>query len=139
MANEEQVRILRQGAWIWNTCREDNPGIKPDLRRADLRGRPSSNRFVRNAELDEAINHELSEMRNFEFEGSNIALTDLRWANLSGVDLSEADLGWSDLRCAKLNDANLRDATIPEDLQQRSQNLHCLIGFAPRGSKEKHW
>jgi len=31
MANEEQLRILRRGVKAWNTLREKNPHVRPDL------------------------------------------------------------------------------------------------------------
>jgi len=31
MANPEHVKILKQGAEVWNKWREINPDIKPDL------------------------------------------------------------------------------------------------------------
>ena len=37
MADEEQLKILRQGIAAWNKWREENPEA-PDLRGADLRG-----------------------------------------------------------------------------------------------------
>jgi len=40
MANDEHVRILKEGAAIWNAWREEHPEIKPDLHGADLKGCP---------------------------------------------------------------------------------------------------
>ncbi len=36
MADEEQLKILRQGAEAWNRRRDENPGLWPDLSEADL-------------------------------------------------------------------------------------------------------
>jgi len=36
MANEEHLKILRQGVEAWNKWRKANPNIQPDLGRADL-------------------------------------------------------------------------------------------------------
>ncbi len=36
MANEEHLKILKQGAEAWNRWREKNPKIKRDLTKADL-------------------------------------------------------------------------------------------------------
>jgi len=36
MANEEHVKILKQGVKAWNEWREKNPQITPDLSKADL-------------------------------------------------------------------------------------------------------
>jgi hypothetical protein len=36
MANEEHLARLQEGVEAWNAWREANPGISPDLMRADL-------------------------------------------------------------------------------------------------------
>ena len=36
MANEEHLKILKQGVEAWNEWREKNPQITPDLSKADL-------------------------------------------------------------------------------------------------------
>jgi len=36
MANEEHLKILKQGVEAWNKWREKNPQITPDLSKADL-------------------------------------------------------------------------------------------------------
>jgi hypothetical protein len=38
MANEEHVALLRQGVKIWNTWREANPHVSPNLHDAVPRG-----------------------------------------------------------------------------------------------------
>lgn len=39
MANEEHLRILKQGAEVWNQWRQENLEIKPDLSEANLYGK----------------------------------------------------------------------------------------------------
>ena len=38
MANEDQIKIIKQGVEVWNNWRKSNPSIIPDLIEADLRG-----------------------------------------------------------------------------------------------------
>ena len=38
MANEEHLKLIKQGVDIWNAWREKNPEVCPDLSQADLRG-----------------------------------------------------------------------------------------------------
>ncbi len=40
MGNREHLKLLTQGAEVWNDWREKNPGVIPDLEEADL-GRAS--------------------------------------------------------------------------------------------------
>jgi hypothetical protein len=82
MANEEQLRILKQGPVAWNAWRQ-KAGRKAyiDLNKADL-------------------------------NKADLSRADLSRANLSGTDLWLADLGWADLREANLSGANLRVADL---------------------------
>jgi len=36
MANEEHLKILKQGVEVWNKWREENPQEKPELQRVNL-------------------------------------------------------------------------------------------------------
>ena len=36
MANEEHLKILKQGVEVWNKWRNANPEIKPNLDKADI-------------------------------------------------------------------------------------------------------
>ena len=38
MADEEHLKVLRQGAEAWNAWRRDNPNVRPDLSGAFLIG-----------------------------------------------------------------------------------------------------
>jgi len=38
MANQEHVKAIKQGVHYWNTWREENPDVVPDLAWADLVG-----------------------------------------------------------------------------------------------------
>ena len=75
MADEEQVRILREGVGAWNRWREQHPDVRPDLKKADLGG----------ADLSEA---NLSEA---DLRGANIRLTNLTMSEFRGADLSGAE------------------------------------------------
>ena len=62
MANEEHLKILKQGVKAWNLWREENPNISPDLSGAYLSG----------ADLSRA-----------NLIGADLSVADLRGANLS--------------------------------------------------------
>jgi hypothetical protein len=67
MANNDHLTRLQEGVEDWNTWRENNRGIRPDLQEADLRG---------------------VHLRGAQLRGAH-----LRGADLTGADLSEADIG----------------------------------------------
>jgi uncharacterized protein YjbI with pentapeptide repeats len=112
MANSNHVRIIRKGPGVWNSWREENPGIIPDLSGANLCGIPVMKQGLRVADIDKISVLELDNQMVCELEGASIVITNLRYANLSGVDLSGANLRLSDLRGANLSNADLRNAQL---------------------------
>jgi hypothetical protein len=121
MADEEQLRILKQGVGAWNAWRSQTGRTLIDLRGADL-----SLADLRRANLSEAdliganlslANLSLANLSEADLieaclHGANLIEADLRGANLSEADLSSADLSSADLRGANLIDPNLRGATF---------------------------
>jgi len=102
MADEEHLKILRQGVAAWNEWREKNPDLAhPDLRGSDLGG----------AELREA------NLETVFLEGANLAFARLDGANLNqahlvGANLTEAYLMHADLSGANLNRVHLGGAKL---------------------------
>jgi len=86
MANPQHLDLLRQGVTAWNAWRKANPGLAPDLRRADL--------------------------FKARLSGADLSHADLRKANLSLADLSRASLAFADLKGARLSFANLAQADL---------------------------
>jgi uncharacterized protein YjbI with pentapeptide repeats len=76
------LSILKSGVEEWNSWREKNPTIIPDLKGADLRG----------LKLVEA-NFSKANLQGANFEGS-----DLRVADFSKANLREADFGVNGIR-----------------------------------------
>ncbi|MGJ3252156.1 MAG: pentapeptide repeat-containing protein, partial [Elainellaceae cyanobacterium] len=101
MANEEHVKILKQGVEAWNLWRQENPEVKPDLRSADLRSANLSNANLSNANLSNA------NLRYSDLSAANLSYSNLSAANLSAADLSYSNLSNSNLRYSDLNAANL--------------------------------
>ena len=66
MANEEHLKILKQGVKKWNEWREENPDIKPDLQEANL--------------------------STLDLRGANFKAANLLRADLPAVDVREANL-----------------------------------------------
>jgi hypothetical protein len=91
MANDEHLKILKQGVEVWNHWRSENPTIRPDLHRAKL---------IR------------ADLRNANFSGAYFIKADLCGTRLQGADLHGANLIRADLRGAQLSGANLTDANL---------------------------
>jgi hypothetical protein len=106
MANEEHLKILKQGVYDWNEWRWENRDVRPDLRRADLRRAD-----LCGADLSEADLHgaDLSEARLFS---ADLSEADLSEANLNGAELLQAHLHAANLSRTKLHGADLRQANL---------------------------
>lgn len=124
MANEDQLRIIRQGVEAWNKWRKENPDQEIDLSEANLGGVNLGGmsfsdellilgRPVSGAEF-------YSVLQNIEFSGQNIlsyviySSTDIRKANLIRANLSKANLIGANLIGAILIEANLSEANLSE-------------------------
>jgi uncharacterized protein YjbI with pentapeptide repeats len=106
MANEEHVAKLNEGVTAWKAWREENPDIRPNLRRANLRRANLRRADLSRADLTSA---DLSEA---DLRRANLSETDLNWAWLRGANLRGANLRWAKLRGANLRKANLRGANF---------------------------
>jgi hypothetical protein len=93
---EEHLKILKQGVRIWNQWREENPDIRPNLRRAGLNQADLGEANLSRADLDRA-----------DLSRANLSFADLHRADLNRTDLKRANLGGADLGGANLFRANL--------------------------------
>lgn len=103
MAKEEHLEQLKQGVEHWNTWREQNQDIQPDLVGANLRL----------AEL-RWVNFREAHLRGANLYGASLSKADLYQSDLSEANLSRAYLGRADLTLANLNRANLEEADLSE-------------------------
>jgi hypothetical protein len=106
MANEEHLKLIKQGVEAWNAWRHENPDIRPDLSEADLDGARLGKVDLRGADL-----------RRASFYRANLSDADLYGAGLAGANLTNADLSGADLRevvlsGVKLSGANLRETDL---------------------------
>lgn len=98
--------MLRLGVTAWNAWRKANPGIVPDLRRADLlkaclAGADLSHADLRRANLNLA-----------DLSGANLAFVDMKGARLSFANLARADLRAARLKEALADDARFNQANL---------------------------
>ena len=100
MADQKHVEVLKQGVDVWNSWREENPDVIPDLSGAEL-----NEIELPGANLKNAIFYKVE-------LGKQLVPTQMRKANLKGADLTEANLQWVDLSNADLHDAILPNANL---------------------------
>jgi len=131
MANEEHLKILKQGVEVWNQWREENPEIAPDLSEAnlvsmnlvgadlsgaDLRWADLSGVILRKAILSEAglseVDFFMADLFEATLSGANLWRADLGAAELIGADFSRAYLRGASFRKANLSSANLSKADL---------------------------
>lgn len=108
MANPEHVKLLKQGAKIWNAWREEHRDITPELYRADLSGADFrldgsdlSHADLRRADLSGAY------LKNWRLDFANLFHANLCGAHLTGSDLSHADLRKVNFSNARLSGSNV--------------------------------
>ena len=122
MANEQHLKILRQGVVVWNQWRKENPNIQPDLSGADLIG----------ADLNQAdlgrVNLSAANLTEADLSGANLTEADLSGAYLLRVDLSTANLTEADLSGAYLIRAYLNWTHLAE-----VNLLKATMGFSTFG------
>ena len=131
MANPEHLDILKQGVKAWNTWREKNRSVFPDLSRADLGVAILSNADLTGANLFQA------DLTMANLTGANLTMAKLILAGLPGADLTMANLTGANLEGAHLEKANLRFANLTgvTDLTQPQLNQACVdeTTKAPQG------
>src|SRR5262245_8524436 len=86
MADQEHVERLKQGVSGWNRWREENPEIRPALRKAGLCGADLRDVNLLGADLLGAVLYE-----------ADLRWADLRWATLEETSLHEARLSGANL------------------------------------------
>jgi uncharacterized protein YjbI with pentapeptide repeats len=167
MANKEHLKILEKGKEAWNTWREGNRHVVPDLRRADLRRAHLSGfdfteadlrtqedlnkQYRRNASMplprqswpdDKFAPADLSEakMQGSYLTRANLARANLTGADLSGACLEEAHLARAVLRNANLDHANLNRATLTNcDLSGASLRKAKLTNLDNIVAEQRNW
>ncbi len=125
MADEEQLRILKQGVEVWNEWRGRAGDLHVDLSGADVSGADLRAAELLGANLSGAV-----------LSGAYISHASLRGANLSEADLRWANLSWANLTGANLREANLNEArffeTVVSNVDLRGcKNLESIRHYGP--------
>jgi len=123
MANEEHLKLLKQGVATWNHWWSKNSQVEPDLSGANLERANLRGANLYNANLYGA-NLRASDLRGAGLDHANLEAANLYGANceqayfpyayFKNADLQRANLSKADLRGAKLCNANLQEADLSE-------------------------
>lgn len=111
MANEDHLRILRQGVDTWNKWRKEESDVKVDLTKANLSMANLSKANLIRADLYGA-DLRLADLREAKLNGANLSVTNLYKADLSRAELIRSTLIGAYLRESDLINANLMDASL---------------------------
>jgi uncharacterized protein YjbI with pentapeptide repeats len=113
MANSAHLKLIKQGADVWNRERNMDPNLTPDLTwaslsKANLKGAILSKANLRGAFLRGAV------LSKADLTEANLMGTNLNEADLSGAILAGANLTRANLIGTKLESANLANAILTE-------------------------
>lgn len=100
VANKDHLDLLNRDVDVWNTWRQANPKIKPDLSGANLSRANLTLANLSGALLKEA-NLVMANLRGTDLRHADLTQANLVGARLLGVDLVQADLSGADLRTAE--------------------------------------
>jgi len=143
MANEEHLKILKQGVEAWNEWRKQNAVI-PDLSEISLIGadfRRADLKWVnfREANLSEvdfkSANLTSANMRGAKLTGANFNNTNMYVVSLAEAALTNASFNGVDLLGASLSNADLHEASFNETYfngtHLNGANFdHATLGFS---------
>jgi hypothetical protein len=110
--DEIKVVLDLHGKWL----RDEDGGVRADLRRANLIGADLRRANLRRANLSRAYLSHANLSRAY-LRYANLSRANLRGAYLSDADLIGADLSGADLRGADLSRANLIGAYLPNGVK----------------------
>jgi uncharacterized protein YjbI with pentapeptide repeats len=114
MANEEQVRLLKQGVTVWNRWREEHFATKIDLSQANLKGA-----ILTGANLSAA-----------NLSGTNLSEADLRGAILSGAKLIGSNFSKAVMGRTIFGNSDLSEVSGLEDVVHRAPSRIAADTFA---------
>jgi len=129
MANSEHVSKWKEGLEVWIAWREENPGIRPNLRGADLSCTELAGADLEFADLSGANLSQtvlnLAFLLNANFSDANMQMINLSYCVANGeTKMSRADLKHANLKGAKLDRVDLNEANL-QIANMCDANLNC--------------
>lgn len=110
MANEQHLKVLKQGVDAWNKWRRENPSIEVNLEGASLGGGNLEDADLEDADLEGAY------LEGANLTGAKLIAIKLERANVVAVDFEDANLERANLEGANLTRANLPEAWLNETI-----------------------
>lgn len=107
MANEEHLEILKKGPEVWNSWREKNPDITPDLTECDLKKKNFAGYNLEKVAFDG------SHLEMAKFVKSDLWEASFARCLLDSVDFRGTDLGYVNFYRADLHNAKLSNVDAP--------------------------
>ena len=116
MADQEHLKILRQGVKAFNAWRKDNPTIKPNfegalLKETDLSEANFNGAYFSDCDLS-AANLKSAILSNASFGAANLEGANLEWADLEGASFFYAKLRQANFAGAYLTETNLSNPDL---------------------------
>ncbi len=129
MANKKHLEILEQGIEAWNEWRKQNPKVRPDLTKANLRNKNFQGVNFNNVNLS---NSDLwsSDLRNVNLRNANLTSVDLSYCHLANADLRYANLSNAFLKNANCFKANLRNSILCNAILNRADLYEANLSYA---------
>lgn len=131
MANEKQLKILKEGVSVWNRWRDDNPKTEIDLSDSNLSNTYLSDANFYEADLTRVIFSDPIHFHTVQTDDNDILYesSELFGADLSNIDFSSACLYKAKLRHAELENSNFQNADLSySNLEYTDFNNACLKG-----------
>jgi len=137
MANEEQLRILKQGSKIWNTWVKHHSGVKIDLAEvelpyadlptANLLGADLSYANLANANLMSA-NLRDADLSNAILEHAHLDGTNFEGASFVAAYVDDADFSYADLTNANMDGASISGTHFQNTELSGSNWQNAMLG-----------
>jgi hypothetical protein len=136
MADDKHIEILMDGVETWKKWRDENPEIRPNLTKADLRcallDRADLHRAdLTEADLTHAFLHEANlceaDLTGAKLIGTNFCRAQLCDAHLIGADLHRANFDRADLTGANLSGANLERTILVRTKVSKATFTRCRV------------
>ncbi|MCX7012073.1 MAG: pentapeptide repeat-containing protein [Candidatus Sumerlaeota bacterium] len=139
MASAEHFKIFKEAKQHWNDWRKSDPGVRPDLRSADLLlicidGYNLSGALLQKAAFDhsslEGVSFQNAELSRSGFQEATVSRCDFRGAKMAKSRFVRAFVQSSDFRHSDIHGADFSDATIWNCNMQDADLLECNLEHA---------